>query len=162
MRNFPLLSWRGSMVALLTLLAGPSPAAAGVVGYYRGVIHWRGQPRGKPRGVDRAEVDVFQRRGRYYVDFQVTRDPPGRIVGAVARALMQRSSGLAFTFTDGFGNRGRGRFRPRGRQYELALDVVRKSSTGADVMGLYYHYPLRRLSTHPSIRRHPWSLGRRL
>ncbi len=126
-------------------------------GYYVGKID---RPEG---GSELVEVDVFPAyEGQaMFIDLMVTRNPPGRVLGAVSAATNVNQKQFAFSFTDGWGNRGRGTFSRDREKFVLHLELVKKSSSGATVANLYGDYELLKKETKGKSDRHPWSLGRR-
>jgi len=108
------------------------------------------------------EVDVFPAyEGQAaFIDFMVTRKPPGRIVGAVSAAANMNPNRFTFAFTDGWGNNGRGTLSRDREKFLLHLEVVKKSPSGASVRNLYGDYELTKKEAKGRSDRHPWSLGR--
>jgi len=108
-----------------------------------------------------AEADIFQRGNDLYVDWLVTRNPPGRVIGAVSRVTHIGKDELDFDFENVWHSHGHGKFIRSAQGYTLDVEVAGTDNAdlAAPVSNLFGAWKLEQQSTTPSDNRHPWSLG---
>jgi hypothetical protein len=127
---------------------------------------WQGYYVGKTDRPGRAqevlEVDIIPvYEGKtMWIDFMISGNPPGHILGATAEAGCRTSKQFKFDFKDNQGNKGRGTFFRRGKNYVLHLEFVRHSSSGVVTDYSSLDYVLAKKETKGRADRHPWSLNR--
>ncbi len=127
-------------------------------GYYVSEESWIGSEIGEA-GIDIIELDVFQQGSDLYIDFMIMRNPQGYVIGGVYKTTEKRKGNLEFTIPrDVRGNRARGRFTRSRGDYLLDLDLLRKTSAGADTAVLYKEWVIKKRENTPQKNRHPWSL----
>ena len=84
-----------------------------------------------------ATVKVFKKGSVTYVDWGVTSQPPGYVLGTTSIAKTDGKGVLTFTFEDAWSNKGKGVFRKNLKAYTLTLDLIKEGDGGADVRSLY-------------------------
>lgn len=105
-------------------------------------------------------ADIYEKDSMYYIDFGITRDPPGQVIGAAVIPVNNNNT-LEFFFTDGWDNKGKGKFYKKEGKYIIELEVVEKSENPWNpVLSLYSNYELKKISEKPRNDRNPWSPGK--
>lgn len=129
-------------------------------GYYVSEESWVGTDMGEA-GIDIIELDVFQQGSDLYIDLMIMRNPQGYVLGGVYKTTEKRKGNLEFSIPrDQRGNRARGRFTRSRGDYLLDLDLLRKTSAGADTAVLYKEWVVKKRENTPKNDRHSWSLGK--
>jgi hypothetical protein len=142
------------LLASVLAAAAASDVPSAWQGYYVGEVT-------RPGGIrERVEVDIFTAyEGQAaYIDFQVSRSQPERVLGAVSAVTNMTSRRFTFSFTDSANNRGRGVFVRDGDGFLLRLEPADRKTHPE---GLYGEYKLVKKEPKGRTDRHGWSLGNR-